>query len=192
MAKIINIGALRSASREGHQLMGYLNRLARLWSCVLATTIFALTGLWAAPVAAQAELVIEQITVTARKKEETLQDVPLSITVLGSQMLEDARIQNLADVAAFTPGLSLFNPQGEFLTTPVIRGMAPTDIFGETNAAVFLDGVLVAGREGLNFAYLEIERIEVVKGPQTALYGRNAFSGAINFITKKPTDEVES
>ena len=172
--------------------MGYINRLAKRGSCVLATTIFALTALWTAPVAAQAELVIEQITVTARKKDETLQDVPLSITVLGSQMLEDARIQNLADVSAFTPGLSLFNPQGEFLTTPVIRGMAPTDIFGETNAAVFLDGVLVAGREGLNFSFLEIERIEVVKGPQTALYGRNAFSGAINFITKKPTDEFDS
>ena len=172
--------------------MEYINRLANRSSCVFATIIFALTGLSTAPVAAQSELVVEQITVTARKKEETLHDVPLSITVLGSQMLEDARIQNLADVSAFTPGLSLFNPIGEFLPTPVIRGMAPTDIFGEPNAAVFLDGVFVAGREGLNFSYLDVERIEVVKGPQTALYGRNAFSGAINFITKRPTDEFDA
>ncbi len=74
--------------------MGNIKRLAKRGSCVIATTVFALTGLWTAPVAAQSELMIEQITVTARKKDETLQDVPLSITVLGSQMLEDARIQN--------------------------------------------------------------------------------------------------
>ena len=188
----MHFGALRSASWEEHQLIGYINRLAQLGSCVSATAIFPLTGLWTAPVEAQSELVIEQITVTARKIEKTLQDVPLSITVLGSQTHQDARIENLADVSAFTTSLSLFNPIGEFLPTPVIRGMAPTDIFGEPNAAVFLDGVFVAGREGLNFSYLEVERIEVIKGPQTALYGRNAFSGAINFVTKRPTDEFRS
>ena len=172
--------------------MTLINRTLQLSSCIAATAMFALVGLWTGPVIAQSELLIEQITVTARKKEENLQEVPLSITAFSSQTLKDARIQNLSDLSAFTPGLSLFNPQGEFLPTPVIRGMAPTDIFGEPNAALFIDGVYVAGREGLNFSYLEVERIEVVKGPQTALYGRNAFSGAINFITKRPTAEFGS
>ena len=172
--------------------MTLINRTLQLSSCLTATAMFTLVGLWTDTAMGQSEVLIEQITVTARKKEERLQEVPLSITAFSGQTLKDARIQNLSDLSAFTPGLSLFNPQGEFLPTPVIRGMAPTDIFGEPNAALFIDGVYVAGREGLNFSYLEVERIEVVKGPQTALYGRNAFSGAINFITKRPTDEFGS
>ena len=133
---------------------------------------------------------LEEITVTARKVEENLQDVPISITALTGDFIESAGLQNLEQVAAFTPGLTFFNPFGEFLPVPVIRGVAPTDIFGESNAAIFVDGVYVSGREGLNFNFLETERIEVVKGPQSALYGRNAFSGAINYVTKRPTQEL--
>ena len=133
--------------------------------------------------------VIEEITVTARKTAESLQDVPLSITAFDADTIREARIRNLEDVAALTPGLSLFNPLGEFLPTPTIRGIAQTDIFGQPNAAVFVDGVFVSARESLNFNFIDVERIEVVKGPQSALYGRNAFSGAINYITKRPLDE---
>ena len=88
--------------------------------------------------------------------------------------------------------LSFFNALGENLPVPVIRGIVPQDIFGVNAAAIFVDGVYVAGREGLNFSQLDVERIEVVKGPQSAMYGRNAFSGAINYVTKKPTDEFEA
>jgi iron complex outermembrane receptor protein len=130
--------------------------------------------------------------VTTRKVEEQIQDVPVAITAFSSVEIQEARIENLDDVAALTPGLNFFNPFGDILPVPVIRGIAPTDIFGEPNAAIFVDGVYAAGREGLNFAMLDVERIEVVKGPQSALYGRNAFSGAINYVTKRPTDEFES
>ena len=135
---------------------------------------------------------IEEITVTARKVEENLKEVPLSITAFDSELIEAANITNLQDVADLTPGLTFFNAFGENLPVPIIRGVAQTDIFGETNAAIFVDGVYVAGREGLNFSQLDIERIEVVKGPQSALYGRTAFSGAINYVTKRPSDEFES
>ena len=135
---------------------------------------------------------IEEITVTARKVEENLKEVPLSITAFDSGMIESAGIRNLQDVADLTPGLTFFNPSGDALPVPIIRGVAQTDIFGETNAAVFVDGVYVAGREGLNFSQLDLDRIEVVKGPQSALYGRTAFSGAINYLTKRPSDEFES
>ncbi len=131
---------------------------------------------------------VDEIVVSARKTDENLQDVPVAITALGSATIEEARIENLNDVAALTPGLNFFSPAGEQLPVPVIRGVAPTDIFGETNAAVFVDGVYVAGREGLNFALLDVERIEIVKGPQSALYGRNAFSGAINYVSKRPSN----
>jgi len=156
-----------------------------------------LVTLGAVPASARANgvaainMMLEEIVVTTRKKEESLQDVPLAITALSAQEIEQARIEDLNDIAAFTPGLTFSNLFGEFLPVPVIRGMAPTAIFQENNAAVFLDGVFVSGREGLNFSFLDLERIEVVKGPQSALYGRNAFSGAINYVTARPTDELQ-
>ncbi|MBW7931176.1 MAG: Plug domain-containing protein, partial [Gammaproteobacteria bacterium] len=115
---------------------------------------------------------VQEIIVTARKKAESLRDVPVAITAFSAESIEEAGIRDLDDVAELTPGLSFFNAQGEFLAVPVIRGMAPTDIFGENNAAIFVDGIYVSGREGLNFSQLDVERIEVVKGPQSALYGR--------------------
>ncbi len=135
---------------------------------------------------------VDEIVVSARKTDENLQDVPVAITAIGTQMIEEARIENLDDVASLTPGLNFFSSNGDALPVPVIRGVAPTDIFGETNAAIFVDGVYVAGREGLNFSILDVERIEIVKGPQSALYGRNAFSGAINYVSKRPADVFES
>jgi outer membrane receptor protein involved in Fe transport len=135
---------------------------------------------------------VEEIVVTARKVAENLQEVPLAITAFDANMIEEKRITNLSDVANLTPGLSFFNAFGENLPVPVIRGIAPTDIFGQNNAAIFVDGVYISGREGLNAVQLDMERIEVVKGPQSALYGRNAFSGAVNYVTKLPIDEFEA
>jgi iron complex outermembrane receptor protein len=137
-------------------------------------------------------LAIEEIVVTARKVEENIKEVPVAVTAFDESSIEAAGITSLTDVAALTPGLSFFNAIGGSLPVPVIRGVAPTDIFGENNAAIFVDGVYVSGREGLNFSQLDVERIEVVKGPQSALYGRNAFSGAINYVTKRPSEEFEA
>ena len=146
-------------------------------------------GLVAGPVTAQ----VEEILVTTRKIEENLKDVPLAITAFSEAEIQAAGIASLSDVADFTPGLQFFNPLGETLPVPFIRGIAPTDIRdSENNAAIFVDGVYVSGREGLNFSQLDVERIEVVKGPQSALYGRTAFSGAINYVTKRPTDIFEA
>ena len=76
------------------------------------------------------------------------------------------------------------------LNIPVIRGMGMIDTRGfDNNVSIFLDGVFVSGRSSQNVSMLDLERVEVVKGPQSALYGRNSFSGAINYVTKKPNDE---
>lgn len=131
---------------------------------------------------------LAEIVVTARKQSERLIDVPLAVTAFNSEAIEQKGISNLDDIAAATPGLTFSDVQAGFLPTPVIRGFAPIDVRGENNAGIFIDGVYVAGREGLNFAQLDLERIEVVKGPQASLYGRNAFSGALNYVTAKPTD----
>ncbi len=159
-----------------------------------ALTLFLLTTALshAPPVRAQTdEAVLEEVTVSIRRIEERLLDVPLAVTVFDANTIERAGIQNLDDVAALTPGLTFSNVFGEFLPVPVIRGMAPTAIFQENNAGIFIDGVYVSGREGLNFSQLDLAKIEVVKGPQSAAYGRNTFSGAILYTTARPTDEFE-
>ena len=152
---------------------------------VLASPVFLGTAN-----AQEGAVALEEIVVTARRVEERLQDVPLAITAFSAAEIQAAGIDNLDDVANFTPGMTFSNLLGEFLPVPVIRGIAPTAILDrEQNAAIFVDGVYVSGREGLNFSQLDLERIEVVKGPQAAMYGRNSFSGAVNFVTARPTDE---
>ena len=158
------------------------------WAFVVGTLALAL------PVTTRGQdggVTLEEVVVTARKIEERLQDVPLAISAFSAREIESAGIETLGDVADLTPGLTFSNVLGEFLPVPVIRGLAPTAIFRENNAAIFVDGVYISGREGLNFNQLDLERIEVVKGPQAAMYGRNSFSGAINYVTARPTDEFK-
>lgn len=155
-----------------------------------AVTALATSGFLAAAHAQEGAVALEEIVVTARKVEERLQDVPLAITAFSAADIQSAGIENLDDVANLTPGMTFSNLIGEFLPVPVIRSIAPTAVQDrENNAAIFVDGVYVSGRQGLNFSQLDLERIEVVKGPQAAMYGRNSFSGAVNFVTARPTDD---
>lgn len=143
----------------------------------------------AAQVASNAEPAISEIIVTARKRAEPLQDVPIAVTVLTAEEIEDAAIRNAEDIARLTPGLTwtaLFGTSG----APVIRGVS-TNI-GEANVGFFLDGVYQSSRAVMDTLLDGIERIEVAKGPQSALYGRNTFGGAINFITKPAPEAFEA
>lgn len=131
---------------------------------------------------------ITEIVVTARRAEESLQKVPLSITALAAKDLADAGVTSVEDIAALTPGFSFRNGLGRGFERPVIRGMA--NISGSANAAFFIDGLYVNGPiSGYNIDNLE--RVEVIRGPQSALFGRSTFAGAINYVTRKPTDEFE-
>lgn len=139
------------------------------------------------PLAAQEEGLAE-VVVTARRAEENLQKVPLSITALSARELEAAGATTVEDIAALTPGFSFRNGFGRAFQRPVIRGMA--NISGSPNASFFIDGVYVNGPiSGYNLDNLE--RVEVIRGPQSALFGRSTFSGAINYVTRKPGDEYE-
>ena len=125
------------------------------------------------------------VVVTARKTAERLQDVPLAITAFNAQELQSARVTSLADIAKLTPGLNytpLFGRQNQL---PIIRGAAQT--LGQLNVGVFLDGIYLSGKGGVDLEVNDLERVEVVRGPQSALYGRNTFAGAINYVTKRPT-----
>jgi outer membrane receptor protein involved in Fe transport len=141
-----------------------------------------------APPASQAQ--IEEITVTARKTEESLQEVPISITAFSGDAMRERGIQNNYDVASFTPNFSAVQRVGRQLDRPTIRGMANPAVRGESNASYFIDGIFVAS--SISTATTQsMERVEVLRGPQSAQFGRATFSGAINYVTRKPTNDFE-
>lgn len=125
------------------------------------------------------------IVVTARGREENIQEVPLAITAFDASEIDSRGIQELDDVARFTPGFSFEDFSGGF-AQPVIRGQAQTRVTAlETNVSTFLDGVYIPRSWAVDLGTTNLERVEVVKGPQSARYGRNAFAGAINYLPKK-------
>lgn len=141
---------------------------------------------------AQNSMTIEEVVVTARKKEEKLQDIPMAVSAVTTEDIENRSIQSIDDIARFAPGLSFSKAFGRATDRPVIRGLgnvlAGVQFGVEAGAAYFVDGVYYPGDiQGIDLANLA--RVEVIKGPQSALYGRNTYSGAINFITKDPSDE---
>ncbi len=162
-----------------------------LRSCKWVLTIVAVAGT-SSPLLAQVGSAPEEIVVTVRKMEEKLQDVPLAVTALPESTLERATVQSMSDIAGLTPGLSFQDFNVGALSTPVIRGLAQSNIQGrENNVGMFLDGVYLPSRNNLDPELLDLQRVEVVKGPQSALYGRSTFSGSINYITKAPSDELD-
>lgn len=131
---------------------------------------------------------LEELTVTARKSEESLQDVPISITAFSADQLLDIGAYNNDDVARMTVNFNTVSQIGRRLDRPVIRGMAAPATFGEPNASYFIDGAYVSGT--ISAATLgPVERVEILRGPQSAQFGRATFSGAVNYVTRKPTNE---
>ncbi len=130
---------------------------------------------------------LEEIVVTARKRAEPLQDVPVAVSTFNAGELESARIERIDDLALMTPGFTVAPLVGGDATTPVIRGLMTT--IGEPNVGFFVDGVYQSSRAVMEALIDDVERVEVLKGPQSALYGRNTFAGAVNFITRRPSDE---
>ncbi|MDX1517424.1 MAG: TonB-dependent receptor [Woeseiaceae bacterium] len=140
------------------------------------------------PVLAQSGdvLAIEEIIVTARKREENLQEVPIAVTAFTTETIQELQLRNASDIASFTPGFSFISSFGRDSDRPVVRGMS--NILGEANASFFIDGVYVPSTIA-STELQNLERIEVIKGPQAALYGRATFAGAINYVTKRPSEE---
>lgn len=160
--------------------------------------ILAATVMTPLPVLAQtsdeagAEEGVGEIIVTARRTEESLNDAPAAITAFTGEILQERGLNDISDIGAQTPGLSFSSAFGRDTDRPVIRGLgnvlAGVQFGVESGVAIFIDGALFRGDvQSLNFDALE--RVEIVKGSQSALYGRNTYSGAINFITKTPGDE---
>ncbi|MDJ0877797.1 MAG: TonB-dependent receptor [Halieaceae bacterium] len=143
------------------------------------------------PPAASAQALLEEIVVTARKREESLQDVPIAVTAFTSQQIEDAGIERPQDFIMLTPNVTIVDTANAGDTQVTIRGQYSTRD-SESSFAYVLDGVLITNPNGFNGELFDIEQIEVLKGPQGALYGRNAVSGAIIVNSKRPTNEFEA
>ena len=158
-----------------------LNRIYKsILPALLMTTI-------AAPISAA----IEEIVVTARKKEESQLEVPVAVSVLGGDFFEDTGINTIEDMVRFVPGLDLTPTNTSRASGPKIRGISTfsfSDGF-ESSVSTVIDGV-VMGREAQGFFDLyDIESVEVIKGPQGTLFGKNASAGVINVRTKRPEFE---
>jgi len=136
---------------------------------------------------------LDEIVVSARKRDENLLDVPVAVTAFSAQDIQRQSLQTLDDIALTTPGFSFEGFVSNVLGNPVIRGLAQTQLTNPVqNVSTFIDGIYLQNGGMVNITLQELERVEIVKGPQSALYGRNAFGGAINYVTKKPTNEFEA
>jgi iron complex outermembrane receptor protein len=138
---------------------------------------------------------IEEIVVTARQREETAQSVPIPITAMSGEEMRDRVANDLTDVTRITPNMSYLKSASNRGTAQVfLRGIgqtnwAPTQ---DPKVGIYLDGVYLGRPQGAVFDIMDIERIEVLRGPQGTLFGRNTTAGMVHVITRKPTDEFEA
>jgi len=137
---------------------------------------------------------MEEIIVTAQKREQAIQDVPIAITAFSGEQLSDLGFRENTDVVAMTPGVSVSgNIGGQFLTFN-IRGVSQSDFadLHESPNAVYIDQIYLSLMQADKFGLFDSERIEILKGPQGTLYGRNATGGLVQYITRKPTPTFEA
>lgn len=135
---------------------------------------------------------LEDIVVTARRTSESLQKTPISITALSSQALEKINVNQVDKVAQVAPNVVISQQSGALSAASInIRGIGQTDpsFALDTAVGIYMDGVYVARSAGSIFDLIDLERIEVLRGPQGTLFGRNTTGGAIQLITRKPTDD---
>lgn len=131
---------------------------------------------------------LDTLVVTAQKREELLQDVPVTVTALSKQALQDAGVRDIKDLQVLVPGLTVTSTQSEAITTARLRGIGTVgDNIGlESSVGIVIDDVY-RPRNSVGFGDLgELDRIEVLKGPQGTLFGKNTSAGVISIITRKP------
>ena len=158
----------------------------------LKFVLFALPLVFALNVNAQSSVVLEEVVVTAQKKEENLQDTPIAITAITASTIDDLDIANVVDLAGMSPNVHIINtPSNNTAATIAIRGGSTTNpaITWEPTVGMYLDGVYLGKGQGSIFDVVDLERVEILRGPQGTLYGRNTLGGAINLISKKPSGE---
>ena len=145
-----------------------------------------------APAAGGESATLERVEVTVQKRKERLQDVPLATTAITAQDLETRGIANVADLSALAPNLQVSQTPGNATAAQIaIRGSVTTNpaLYWEPTVGMYVDGVYVGKMQGSVFDLVDLERVEVLRGPQGTLYGRNTLAGAINLVTRKPSGD---
>ena len=136
---------------------------------------------------------LEEVTVTARKREEALRDTPISVTVFSASDLEAANMGDLRDLGKYTPGMSFtsYGMGSSEAGAIFLRGIGQSDHMVTTDPGVglYIDGVYVGRNQGAALDLLDLERVEVLRGPQGTLFGKNTIGGAVNVISRKPTGD---
>ena len=150
-------------------------------------------GLPVAVLAQAAQLELEEVVVTARKREETQQDTPLSITTFDQESMEQANMLDLRDIGKYTPGMSFtsYGMGSSEAGAIFVRGVGQSDHMVTTDPGVglYIDGVYMGRNMGAALDILDLERVEVLRGPQGTLFGKNTIGGAVNVVSRKPTFE---
>jgi iron complex outermembrane recepter protein len=135
--------------------------------------------------------VTEEIVVTARKREESLQDVSASIAVVGGDALREGVVADVRDLQYTVPGLTVGETVGAMKVTMRSLGNASNTRGEDSQVAFLVDGAVVSRPEAQGLALFDVSRVEVLKGPQGTLYGRNATAGTVNVVTNKPTENLD-
>ena len=145
------------------------------------------------PVIAQ-EGALEEIIVTARKREESVQDIPIAVSAFTADDIRELGLRSVDDIALYTPGFSFQSGFGRqpSLDRPAVRGQTTilNGIAGVKAVSTFVDGIYVGGLVS-SVDLANVERVEIIKGPQSAQYGRGTYAGAINYVTRRPTEVLE-
>ncbi len=164
-----------------------MKKLTTISSIIALST--ALSGV-SYSASAEEAFVIEDIVVTAQKRSERLRDVPISMSALGAEQIDQTGVRDLKSIAEYIPNLQI-SQSNDFRSTVTIRGVGAQsrNIGFDARVGVYVDGVYMGQSPSLNQELLDLERVEVLRGPQGTLFGKNTVAGAINLVSKKPHEE---
>jgi len=143
------------------------------------------------PITARSQAVLEEIIVTAQRREQSLQEVPISIETLTGDEIREQNFRNMEDMAAFSPSVAIYSGVQDQATT--IRGVGTigNSLTLEQAVPIFVDGIHYGRQSQIKTAFLDVDRVEILKGPQPVYFGQNASAGAFNIHSKNPTPEWE-
>ena len=167
------------------------------WKALVGLVALPGLVLFAPPAVAQddgADAGFDEITVTARKREESLQEVPLAVTAVSGELLEDLGAGDISELQGLVPNLSIYSGRNQSTTlTTFVRGIGQADpLWGvDPGVGLYIDDVYVARPQGALLDVFDVGRVEVLRGPQGTLYGKNTIGGAIKFVSRPLTDEFE-
>ncbi|NIB40175.1 TonB-dependent receptor [Pseudomaricurvus alkylphenolicus] len=139
--------------------------------------------------------VLEEVVVTAQKREQSMQDVGIAVTAFTGDQLKQLGYSNAQQVTAMSPGVTTIQPNGPSSYFVSVRGVGQNDFSGdhqESPVAIYIDEAYVSAASGAGFQLFDIERTEVLRGPQGTLFGRNATGGLVHYVTRKPTEDFEA